>query len=200
MNKTLKNIDLYNINDDLLNHDKGWGYIYEIRNIINDYVYIGSAFSFKQRWKSHINSLDNKTHGNKYLQNAWNKYGRKNFKFTVLLSVFSQDVLKMIEQDYLNRYFLTSKNKIYNINKTTYGGFTGRKHSLETKKIMSEKRIGVSLTKKEKNPNAKLNLQQVNEIRLNLEKNSLIELGRKYNVTYQTISGIIKYKTWKIND
>ncbi len=59
--------------------------IYEILNTVNGKRYIGSAASFKKRWKKHKADLRGRTHHSRKLQNAWNKYGEAAFEFRVLL-------------------------------------------------------------------------------------------------------------------
>lgn len=172
--------------------------IYIIWNKVNNKFYIGSAVNYKKRWRNHITTLNNGTHRNKYLQNAWNKYGEKCFNFEVLEFLCNRDVLLEREQRYIDIAIMISRNNLYNINLVA-GGFHNRKHTIETKKKMSLKRIGVSLTKGENNPNSKLTKREVNEIR-SIYSNNLInyaDLGKKYGVTYQTISAIIKNKIWR---
>lgn len=78
-------------------------YIYQIKNNANGKIYIGSSKNYKKRWKQHIAELNSNSHYNKYLQNAWNKYGEDNFKFTILEEVdLSDQFIK--EQEYLNKY------------------------------------------------------------------------------------------------
>lgn len=187
-------------NFDITQHlEDGWGYIYSIDNIITKQVYIGSAYEWKKRFRSHINTLNNNNHRNKFLQNSWNKYGQENFKFNIIISVFDKDNLSFVEQRYLDNYFLTSKNKMFNINKFVDTGFKGRKHTEETKRKMSLKRMGVSLTKGSKNPNVKLTENDVREIRklYKTKKYTFADLGKMYGVCYNNISSIVKYKIWK---
>lgn len=175
--------------------------VYRIWNEKTNYFYIGSAINYKQRWRNHRNSLITGTHGNKHLQNAWNKYGENSFVFEVIEFFFNKEIILEREQHYINIALMINKNNIYNVNLTTkVGGFHGRKHTNETKLKMSKKRIGVSLTKGDKNPNAKLSLEKVNEIRNLFKSNqySFAELGRIYSVSYQTISEIIKNKFWRV--
>lgn len=59
--------------------------IYCIKNKVNDKYYIGStSTSFKQRWSTHKNKLNQNTHANEYLQRSWNKYGVDNFEFSIV--------------------------------------------------------------------------------------------------------------------
>jgi len=49
--------------------------IYQIKNTLNGKFYVGSAVNIKQRWSTHISSLNKNNHHSGHLQNAWNKYG-----------------------------------------------------------------------------------------------------------------------------
>ncbi len=59
--------------------------VYRIRNVINNECYFGSATDIHVRWKKHLTLLKNKTHHSIRLQRAWDKYGRENFKFEIVL-------------------------------------------------------------------------------------------------------------------
>lgn len=102
---------------------KGW--IYEIRNIITNKVYIGSTVDFKQRKRNHVNKLRNKTHRNQYLIRAWHKYGEENFVFNILefFENITHEKLRAIEQTYLD----TIKNK-YNTSKRADCPYLGENH------------------------------------------------------------------------
>lgn len=58
--------------------------VYQIRNIINNKRYIGSAVNFRARWNAHRRCLRKGIRPNTYLQRAWNKYGEENFVFEIL--------------------------------------------------------------------------------------------------------------------
>lgn len=76
--------------------------VYQIRNLKNGKVYIGStSVNFKQRFEHHYYCLSNNKHKNRYLQNAWNKYGEKNFIFEILLICSKEETLTN-EQKYLD--------------------------------------------------------------------------------------------------
>ena len=61
--------------------------IYCIENKINNKKYIGQSQNIKTRWNSHIRKLDKNIHDNKYLQSSWNKYGKDNFKFYIIVKL-----------------------------------------------------------------------------------------------------------------
>lgn len=87
--------------------------IYQIRNIINNKVYIGSAFILYDRFRSHKSSLNSNKHNNNHLQKSYNKYGSESFTFEVLEVLDNIDNIYKIEQDYIRILFGTG---CYNIN------------------------------------------------------------------------------------
>lgn len=76
-------------------------FIYEIKNNENGKFYIGSTKDVDIRFRAHKNQLNNNTHVNTYLQNAWNKHGEKSFSFNIIEEV-PRDVQFETEQGYLD--------------------------------------------------------------------------------------------------
>ena len=109
--------------------------IYEIRNTLNGHVYIGSAVDIDRRWKNHISDLRNNKHHSGHLQNAFNKYGRPAFVFSVV-ELCSPEILIEREQ-----YYLDSQRPEYNISPTA-GRPLGIKRSKETIQKMSKANTG----------------------------------------------------------
>lgn len=58
--------------------------VYSITNTVNNKIYIGSSVDIYGRWVNHELNLNKNTHHNSYLQRAWNKYGKENFKFEII--------------------------------------------------------------------------------------------------------------------
>ena len=87
--------------------------VYEIRNLQSDTIYIGSTKNFERRKKQHLYYLNNNQHTNSYLQNAWNKYGEKNFKFMILEETTEEEQFNS-EQDCIDKYLATDK-ALYNL-------------------------------------------------------------------------------------
>jgi group I intron endonuclease len=58
--------------------------IYKILNKSNGKFYIGSAVNIFHRWQTHLWRLNKNIHGNKHLQNSWNKHGSDVFEFQIL--------------------------------------------------------------------------------------------------------------------
>lgn len=110
------------------------GYIYSIKNKISGKIYIGQTIQdIKKRWSAH----KKKDSDCVYLKRAFEKYGVKNFEFKIILICFDEDVFKY-EIDYIKKFNSIVPNG-YNISSGGTSGFTGCKHSEETKLILSEK-------------------------------------------------------------
>lgn len=103
--------------------------IYQIVNLINGKRYIGSAVNFEQREISHFNTLIMQIHKNKYLQRAYNKYGKENFKFELILYCDKENLI-FYEQRAIDAYDF---KKLYNISKTA-GSNLGMKFTEEHKR------------------------------------------------------------------
>lgn len=78
--------------------------VYQIRNLVNDKLYVGSAKEFKNRYKTHLNSLAKGTHYNKHLQASFNKYGTDAFVFEILeLTEGTLEERRLCEQKHIDR-------------------------------------------------------------------------------------------------
>jgi len=115
--------------------------IYQIKNIINNKIYIGSSVDIKRRWSEHRSDLKKMKHHSIHLQRAWHHYGEDVFIFTILEDVEEPDLLIEREQHYLDLYKPYKREIGYNScpNARNCLGF---KHSDESKKKMSKSRIG----------------------------------------------------------
>lgn len=74
--------------------------IYQIKNVIDGKTYVGYSKNIERRLKKHFSNLSKDSHDNQYLQNAWNKYGEKNFESSILEEVDSL-LLKEREKEYI---------------------------------------------------------------------------------------------------
>jgi len=106
--------------------------VYQIRNIINEKVYIGSSLNIDERFKKHKQTLRRNKHHNIHLQRAWNKYGESNFIFEVLIVLKKKNKLLKTEQNYID-----NSDKKYNIAETATATYD-YKHTKSTKKKISE--------------------------------------------------------------
>jgi group I intron endonuclease len=114
--------------------------IYKITNKINGRYYIGSSINIKNRWNEHKRTLKQNKHDNDFLQKSWNKHGEESFLFEIIEYVLDLNKLLEREQYYLD-LIIHDKKISYNLCKTA-GNMLGFKHSDETKKKMSNSRIG----------------------------------------------------------
>lgn len=207
--------------------------IYQIKNTITGFVYVGQTNErFERRLWLHDFLLRNNRHDNINLQNDYVKYGEDVFVFEVLQVTNINDNLDDLEKQYIkaakqskrcynisdggrgalgvpmteaNRRFHAEHNRILN---------TGKKASDETKRKMSESRMGhpvrVETIDKMLNTKAKNYLDgvQTNIAKITAKeayeiKEALIngasydELSQKYNISRSNINAIRSNRSWK---
>jgi group I intron endonuclease len=111
--------------------------VYCIENILNGKKYIGSTKSnFRKRLINHRSILRANKHSNKFLQNAWNKYGENNFKCSIVEDVNDFCLVRERENFYLKKY--ESFNEKYGYNILEYADTSlGYKHSNKTIEYLS---------------------------------------------------------------
>lgn len=78
--------------------------VYQIRNLQNGKLYIGSTENLLTRKTAHFSALKGEYHRNSKLQKAYNKYGKENFIFEII--EFCEDKNKLIEceQYWMDRF------------------------------------------------------------------------------------------------
>jgi group I intron endonuclease len=171
--------------------------VYQIKNKLNEKVYIGSSVNVENRWYQHKKFLRDNSHCNEYLQNSWNTHKEESFEFTILEVLEEEKELFIKEQYWIDICSSFIRDKGYNIQQYAGSGnrgicFTqqhkdkirdsriGKKHSIETKnKIgkISKNRFPTEDTRKklssckkgEYNKDVKLNWDLIKEIRKNYE-------------------------------
>lgn len=130
--------------------------VYMISNLVNGKVYIGSTNNINNRFSKHKSRLNNSTHHNNHLQNAWDKYGSDSFEFKTLM-VCPDNERNHCEQMFMDLYNSQNRDFGYNIkdadghsvseetrlklseaNKGQVPWIKGKHHSEETKHKISE--------------------------------------------------------------
>jgi group I intron endonuclease len=91
--------------------------IYGIICLINYKIYVGSSTDLYKRTCLHKRKLERNIHKNNYLQNAFNKYGKDNFKIIVLESFSSITVknLRIKEQSWMDYFNSYDRRKGFNL-------------------------------------------------------------------------------------
>lgn len=89
--------------------------IYQIRNLVDNKIYIGSANNlYKRKNHQHLYMLKKGIHYNNKLQDAFNESGEENFIFEVIEFIEDEDILIEIEQYWIDRFDVV--NEGYNKN------------------------------------------------------------------------------------
>lgn len=111
--------------------------IYKITNTVNGKYYIGSAIRISGRFGTHRSQLRKNIHHSIILQRAWNKYGEKNFDFSILEEC---EKSKLIERE---QWYIDNYKPIYNISPTA-GNCLGVKGTIESnsKKSLNHSKLG----------------------------------------------------------
>jgi group I intron endonuclease len=65
--------------------------VFQIRNTINEKVFIGSSVNLDAIWNRNKGELKFGGHRNKELQQDWSAYGEENFKFEILSEIVQED-------------------------------------------------------------------------------------------------------------
>lgn len=116
--------------------------VYQIKNILNNKIYIGSSSNLKKRLSYHLYALRRNKHPNKHLQAAFNKYGEDKFEFNLIEECAPiKDTLLMIEQKYID-----GLDPQYN-NCPTAGSLLGFKNSEAMKQRCKLRDISYLFTK-----------------------------------------------------
>lgn len=116
--------------------------IYAVVNKESNTVYIGQSLNVKKRIGEHLRLLRKGEHTNPHLQSSFSKYGEGVFAFDVLVICEDQNDLNDSEAPFLDGRASYDGMPIYNIAKAPTGVMSGRKHSPETKAMMSRNRKG----------------------------------------------------------
>ena len=139
--------------------------IYQIRNMVNGHIYIGSAVDVGRRWRTHRRHLRQHIHSNSHLQRAWIRYGEDCFEFSVVEICDDPTLLVEKEQEHID-----NKNPQYNILRIA-GSVLGFRHSEKTKKKLSDAmkgRASVSWNKGKRGVYSSETLQKMSAARIGM--------------------------------
>ena len=93
-------------------------------------IYIGSSADIFDRWGRHLFDLSHNEHHSKKLQRHYNKHGRADLEFSVLLGCDKEDLIQT------EQYFLDVYKPYFNSSYMAYS-CKGYKHTEEARKNMS---------------------------------------------------------------
>jgi group I intron endonuclease len=110
--------------------------IYAIQCTVNGKMYVGSSKNIAKRWFAHKRSLQNGTHDNIKLSNAWNKHGESNFVWLILECVSDASMLTTREQYWLDEYdaYNSGYNRTKMVNRIVFTEEVRRKMSEAAKR------------------------------------------------------------------
>ena len=118
--------------------------IYQTRNLITNDAYIGQTIELSTRRYGHFRLLAEGKHHNPILQNSYNKYGKDNFLFEVLLFC---DIDKL---DHFEQLLINIHKPRYNIRKDATSN-RGHKTTDETKRKISDAQKGRKFSEEHRN-------------------------------------------------
>lgn len=145
-------------------------YVYIIRCLVNDKVYVGQTLNLKHRINSHRCDL-RKGRGLQKLQADWNLYGEDNFVFEEIIQCETKKQSNELEKLYIKRF--DSINNGYNTNPGGIGqgnfnylnGMYGKRHTKQSKELMSKNRSGLTAGKNNPNYGNHSNAKYTEEVR-----------------------------------
>ncbi len=74
--------------------------VFQIRNLVNGKIFIGSAMNLDAKWNSQKMQLQSGTHTNEELLKDWKEFGAENFVYEILEEIKQND--DDINKDYRN--------------------------------------------------------------------------------------------------
>lgn len=175
------------------------GTIYKIENLVNGKVYIGQTSRQPEiRLNKHLTALKGNYHNNSYLQNSWNKYGGKNFRFKIIENVPIES-LDERERYWIKRF--KQQKGVYNLDS---GGNKNKRLSKASKikislavkeRLKNPFYLNILLENAEKNRGAN-NCNATRVICINTGKtfNTMTEACKEYGTTLKQVSKVVTGK------
>lgn len=125
-----KNFELYYTLEDIMG-------IYCIECILSGKKYIGSSIFITNRLGRHLSQLKHHKHCNDYLMKSFKCYGIENFQVYILEKVEDINILIDKEQYWIDFYKTYDRNFGFNFGISAKNPFLGRKHTEESKRLVS---------------------------------------------------------------
>ena len=129
--------------------------IYQIRNLTNGKIYVGSTKNFKKRRISHLQHMRQKKHHNIHLQRSYDKHGSKAFVFECLEECTEKNLFEK------EQFWIDKLNPEYNIGGVGGGdNFTNHPNKKQIKKKLLKgleraRKAPKKSIEKDQNPNWK---------------------------------------------
>ncbi len=120
--------------------------VYAIRCIPSGKLYIGSSIDTDKRIRQHRADLRSGRHGNRYLQNAWNRHGEQAFAFFVLAYVSDTSKLIPSEQAYIDSFLVAHREYGFNARPVAESNL-GMKSRLRGRRITAAHAANISRAK-----------------------------------------------------
>lgn len=185
--------------------------IYDIRNVLTGRQYIGQTGEcFQRRYWHHRWKLRNGCHDNKHLQAAYDKYGEDAFVFEILETVQSAESLDDCEIRQIaahpNAYNILeggggrrgthmSEHAKQIVGSKNRAHMTGRRHTEETKRRMSETRRGQTYTRHSKTNVISESIAFQIKTRL-LRGESATSIANDLSIPRSVVANILSNNTW----
>ena len=117
--------------------------LYVIKNNATSNSYVGQSARMRKRIADHFNLLRRQKHPNQHLQRAFLKYGEDSFSYDFEVICEDPSERDMLEECYLTGEAIFDETPVYyNIATTAQAPMRGRHHTEETKRRISESKLG----------------------------------------------------------
>ena len=118
-----------------------YGFVYLTTNMVNGMLYIGQTHYADKMRGDYFGS-------GKAITRALRKYGKSAFKREIIFEAFTKEDLDWAEKWFIAEHDAVKSRKYYNISPGGRAslGFTGKKHTEERNRKLSEKMMGHAVT------------------------------------------------------
>jgi len=89
--------------------------VYQIKNTVNNKIYVGESFYGEHRFRQHLCDLRAKRHNNRELQDDFNKFGENVFEWSKIKECPEDKYILRLEERKVIQKFRNEKKSLYNI-------------------------------------------------------------------------------------